>query len=87
MTTNMFHYAESIATQSTVASVRQSVENVTYLKPTLKITLKDQEKKIYHTGDIIEGEVLYVTQNDTAFDEISINLEGKSKDNFVIHLF
>lgn len=75
----MFSYAASIATQTSVtASVRQSVENATYLKPTLKIMFKGPEKKIYYTGDMIEGEVTFTTQNDTRFDEISISLEGKS---------
>lgn len=74
----MFGYSESIATRTSMtASIRQSVENATYSKPTLKITLKDPEKKIYYTGDMIEGKVSFMTQSDTRFDEISIKLEGK----------
>ncbi|TGZ83525.1 hypothetical protein EX30DRAFT_84087 [Ascodesmis nigricans] len=74
----MFTYAESIATsQSKAPTIRQSLK-ASYARPELSIRLKGDSKN-FTTGDAIEGEVIFTTQADIRFDNISITFEGTSR--------
>jgi hypothetical protein len=76
----MASYTASIATHSSVvASIRQTIAEVQGSKPSITIKINgepESSKKIYTTGERIEGEVQIVAPTDTRFDEISIAFEG-----------
>lgn len=60
------------------------MQSVQASKPQITITLKGEENatsehtKYFTTRDTIEGEVSFVTNSDTRFDDIYIGFEGKT---------